>query len=244
MNYFTNRRSIRRFQDDPIERQQVATILRHAAKAPTTGNMQLYSAIVTMAPQCRKALAELHFNQPAAISAPVLVTICADFHRFEKWCELENARPGFSNLQGLLYGVQDAVIYAQQVVTVAEMMGMGTCYLGTTTFNAPEIAKLLNLPPRVIPITTIALGYPDEMGVATERIDPEGYVHFEFYSNFDTSDIKRIYAPKDNFEANRRFVEENGKESLAQVFTDIRYPGKMNREFSLKLEEFLKNQGF
>lgn len=244
MNYFTNRRSIRRFNEDPIDSHQVDTILRQAAKAPTTGNMQLYTAVVTKAPLRRRELAELHYNQPAAVSAPVLVTICADFNRFERWCELGNATPGFSNMQGLLYGIQDAVVYAQQVVTVAEMLGLGTCYLGTTLFNAPEIAKLLKLPSRVIPVTTITIGYPDEAGAPTERILPEGYIHHEEYTPFTNADISRIYAPKDNFEANKGFVTEHGKESLAQVFTDVRYPEAMNSEFSAKLSAWLKGMGF
>lgn len=243
MKYFTNRRSIRRFHDDPIDKELIATIVRQAAKAPTTGNMQLYSAIITSTPEARKRLAAHHFNQPASTSAPALITVCVDFNRFEQWCKLGNAEPGFNNLQGMLYGVLDAVIFAQQIVTVAELMGLGTCYLGTTPFNAPEIATELRLPPRVMPITTIAIGYPDEAGEATERILPEGYLHFESYTPFSDADIARIYAPKDNLEANKKFVTENGKESLAQVFTEVRYPKAMNEDFSTKLIDWLKATG-
>ena len=51
-------------------------ILEAASRASTVGNMQLYSIIVTTSRELLEQLAPLHFNQPAATTAPVLLTFC------------------------------------------------------------------------------------------------------------------------------------------------------------------------
>lgn len=241
--YFRQRRSVRAFADRPVEQSLLCEIVEQAAKAPTTGNMQLYSVVSTAAPDRRAALSALHFNQPAATGAPLLLTVCADLHRFERWCGVSDAKPGLRNLQGYLYAFFDAVIFAQQIATIAELSGLGTCYLGTTAFNAPEIAGLLELPDGVVPLLTLAVGYPAEKGEATERIALSGILHSERYSKFTDGQIREIYAPKDCFPANASFVAEHNKDTLAQVFTDVRYPRAMNEEFSAKLSGFLARQG-
>ncbi len=238
--YFKSRRSVRKFKAEPVSDAMITEMVELAAKAPTTGNMQLYSVVATTDAALRASLAEQHFNQPAATGAPLLLTVCADFDRFERWCRQNNATPGFENWQGLLYGLLDASVFAQQLATVAEMMGLGTCFLGTTTFNAPAIAELLRLPRRVFPLITLAAGYPDEEGTPTERILTRGILHRDTYSQFSDEDIHEIYAPKDEFPLNKEYVAQNAKENLAQVFTDIRYPEAMNSQFSKAWEEFLK----
>lgn len=242
MEYFTHRRSVRKFKPEPIDDSIISSIVSQASKAPTTGNMQLYSVIVTRNPEQKSQLATLHFNQPAT-QAPVLLTICADFHRFAQWCKLTETHPGFNNLQGFLYGVFDATILAQQIATIAELRGLGTCMLGTTAFNAPEIASLLKLPSGVVPLLTIAVGTPDGEGEATERLPLEGILHWEEYSDPDKSRLSDIYSVKDKFPANIEYVKENNKASLAHVFTEIRYPEGMNQEFSEKLHKWLMQQG-
>lgn len=243
MEYFFRRRSVRTFTDRPVEQPLLRKIVEQAAKAPTTGNMQLYSVVSTAEPERRTALSALHFNQQAAAGAPTMLTVCADLHRFERWCELSEAKPGLRNLPGFMYAFFDAVIFAQQLTTVAELSGLGTCYLGTTAFNAPEIAELLELPDGVVPLLTLAVGYPAEEGVATERIAIDGILHSERYTAFSDQQIRDIYAPKDKYPANAAFVAENEKSTLAQVFTDVRYPRAMNEEFSTKLSDFLAKQG-
>ena len=242
MGYFARRRSVRHFHQEPLDDNIIATIVRQATKAPTTGNMQLYSVIATRQPKNKAKLAELHFCQPAT-EAPVLLTICADFHRFNRWCELSGTKAGFGNLQGFLYGVFDATILTQQITTIAELHGLGTCILGTTAFNAPEIAELLKLPKEVVPLLTLAIGIPDGEGEATERLPEDGILYWEKYPEWANEEVADFYAAKDGFEPNKKYVEENHKPSLAHVFTEIRYPESMNTEFSTKLNNWLKEQG-
>ena len=99
---------------------------------------------------------------------------------------------------------------------------MGICYLGTTTYNADKIIEILNLPSLVVPITTITLGYPDGLPAQVERLPLEAIVHNEKYKDYTADDINLYYEAKESLAENKKFIAENNKETLAQVFTDVR----------------------
>lgn len=239
--YFSKRRSVRKFSSREVDSKLLDSILLAASKAPTCGNMQLYSVVVTRSPECLAKLAPLHFSQPAT-QAPVLLTVCADFSRMTRWAGLSDADAGFDNFLSLTSAMADAMIYAQQVVTIAELHGLGTCYLGTVTYNAPEIASLLKLPRLVMPVACIALGWPAEEGVPTERLPLRAIVHEEEYRADSDAEFLELHREKEDYAPNRGYVEENGKKNLAQVFSEVRYPRAMNEEFSAKLLAWLKGQ--
>ncbi len=243
-SYFSHRRSIRAYDSNrEVDTELIRSLLSKAAHAPNTGNMQLYSVILTTDPEEISALAPAHFSQPAIMSAKAVLTFCLDLNRYHKWCVDGGAEPGLNNLQGYTWAVMDTAIFAQQFVTLAELNGLGTCYLGTTTYNAPAISSQLNLPAGVVPLLTVTLGYPAETPEIPERLDIDCILHQGHYHNYSGSDIKRLYAEKEGMESYRKFVEENGKENLAQVYADVRYPRAANEHFSGVLKEFLKNQG-
>ncbi len=238
-DYFLNRRTVREFERKDVPAGLIRKLLEAAANAPTTGNMQLYCAVVSMN-EDKENLHGAHFNQPAAVNAPVLVTFCADFNLFYRWCELNGAKPGYDNLQGLLMGVFDAVIFAQQFVTLAEMNGLGTCYLGTTTYNVDKIAEELHLPKMVIPLLTVAVGYPLSLPNDPGRLPVDAYVHYGRYALMSDDEVREFFAEKEGRDDSRGYVAENDKATLAQVFTDVRYPKSMLEEFSGILHGFLK----
>lgn len=243
-NYFINRRTIRQYEDRKIDRQLLISFLADASHAPTTGNMQLYSVIITEEGEAKSKLAPAHFNQSSVESAAAVLTFCADFNRFVQWCTMRDANPGYDNFQSWMWAVEDTMIFAQQFVTIAELNGFGTCYLGTTTYNAPQIAEILQLPELVVPVVTVTIGYPASTGAISDRLPIESIVHFEKYVNFDANRINSVYRDKEALPENSRFVIENKKENLAQVFTDIRYPKKDNELFSKIYVDFVKKQGF
>lgn len=243
-NYFKKRATVRNFSEREVDPKLINEMLDAAAHAPTNGNMQLYSVVVTRDPMRKRLLAPTHFSQPASVGANVLLTFCADFNRFVKWCEVSDAKPGYDNFQSFMSAVFDTVILAQQFCTIAEMEGLGTCYLGTTAYNAPQIAEILELPERVVPVITVALGYPAVEGVASDRIPASGFIHEEIYRDYPESQIKEIYAEKEAREDSRQFIAENGKKTLAQVFTDVRYPKETNEVFSRIFLDFIRRQRF
>ncbi|TLX72007.1 NADPH-dependent oxidoreductase [Labilibacter sediminis] len=244
MDTILNHKTIRSYTSQNIEDDLLNKILEAGTRASTTGNMQVYSVVVSRDEENKKALAPCHFNQPMVVNAPVVLTVCADYNRFNKWCEMSNAKPGYDNFLSFVTGAVDALLFAQNVCLAAEDNGLGICYLGTTIYTADKIIDILNLPKGVVPVTTITIGYPNEQPKLTDRLPLDGIVHYESYKDYSESDIKKIYAPKEQLPENIKFVEENNKESLAQVFTDVRYKKQDNETFSKVLLSVLEKQGF
>jgi len=236
--------SIRKFKNKRVDKRLLESILYSGTRASTTGNMQLYSVVVNENKDNIEKLTPLHFNQTLLKSAPVLLTFVADFNRFTKWCEQNDAQPGYNNFLSFITASIDALLVAQNVCIAAENNGLGICYLGTTTYNAREIIKLLELPKLTFPVTTVALGYPDGQPELTDRIPLEGIIHYEKYIDYNLESINSLFNFKENLSSSKKFVEENDKKTLAQVFTDIRYKKEDNEFFSEKMLEVLKDQGF
>ena len=78
----------------------------------------------------------------------------------------------------------------------------------------------------------------------SDRLPLDSFVHGETYHDYSPEDIGRYYGPKEALEENREFVRINNKETLAQVFTDIRYTKKDNEAMSAGMMEALRRQGF
>lgn len=243
-DYFSSRVSVRNYSDQPVSNELLIEIIEKAMHAPTCGNMQLYSIIVTSDEERKQQLNALHFNQPAAVSSPVILTICADFNRFTRWCEISGAKPGYDNFHSFITAATDAVIIAQQIVTIAELRGLGTCYLGTVNYNARQISELLELPELVVPVASLSIGYPATKESQCERLPVEALLHFETYRKDDDSEIEELFYDKEQFPPNIKFVEENRKRNLAEIFTDIRYPKDMNEIVSKSFSELIEEKGF
>lgn len=244
LDFLNNRRTIRRYSNQGIPPALLHQLLEAAAQSSNTGNMQTYSVVITTDMSIKEKLAPAHFNQPMVKEAPVVLTFCADFNRFSQWCKQNDAIPGYNNFESFISAAVDATIFAQTFAVAAESLSLGICYLGTTTYNAQEIIDALELPPLVMPVTTITLGYPEEIPALTDRLPLEAIVHQEKYQAFTSGRISEIYAEKEASPLYQKFVEENNKTTLAQVFTDIRYTQKNNDFFSEKFLNALKQQGF
>lgn len=244
MESIKNRRTIRKYKDQDISNQLLTELLTDSFRASTMGGMQLYSVVVTREKVMKEKLAPFHFNQPMVTQAPVVLTFCADFNRFSLWCKQREAVPGYDNFLSFMNAATDALLVTQNFCTLAEENGLGICYLGTTIYNPEPIIELLKLPRLVIPVATITVGYPDECPEQPDRLPVSGIIHEEYYHDYTPENIEQIYAYKESLPVNKQFVAENKKETLAQVFTDVRYRKSDNECMSEKLMEVLKKQGF
>jgi nitroreductase len=239
-----NRRTIRKYTSAPVDDNLLNELLLMGCRTSTTGNMQVYSIVINRDEQIKRELAPFHFNQKMITEAPVVLTFCADFNRFIIWCLSRNAEPGFDNFLSFMTAAIDALLVAQTVCIAAESKGLGICYLGTTTYNADKIITLLKLPRGVVPVTTVTLGWPSEIPDQPDRLPMEAIIHKEFYKDYTPSDILKFYKVKEERNDSVGFIKENNKETLAQVFTDIRYKKADNVHFSKVLLQVLKDQGF
>lgn len=239
-----NRRTIRKYLPKEIAPDLLNDLLETSFRASTMGGMQLYSVIVTRDAEMKEKLSPAHFNQPMVKNAPVVLTYCVDFRRFSKWCEQRKATPGYGNLMSFMNATIDTLLVAQTFCTLAEEAGLGICYLGTTTYNPQMIIETLSLPELVFPITTITVGYPDGIPAQVDRLPLEGIVHNEYFRDYTPESIDEMYAYKESLPENKKFIEENQKETLAQVFTEVRYTKKDNEFMSDNLLKILRQQGF
>ena len=218
--------------------------MTEAARTQTMGNLQLYSVVVTRSDEMKAKLAPAHFNQPMVTQAPVVLTVCADFHRTTRLCEERKAQPGYDNFLSFVNAAIDALLYTQTLCNLMDEEGLGYCYLGTTVYMPQTIIDVLQLPQLVIPVATLTVGWPAEEPPLSDRLPLQSFIHSETYHDYTSADIDTYYRYKEQLEENRHFCDINHKETLAQVFTDIRYTKKDNEAMSLGLLEVLHKQGF
>lgn len=244
INTILQHKSIRNYKSDKIDDQLLTKILNAGIRTSTTGNMQVYSIIASKEEQIKQKLWEIHFKQNMVLQAPVILTFCADFNRFNKWCEQRKATPGYDNFLSFFTAAIDALLVAQTVAIAAESEGLGICYLGTTTYMAESIIEILKLPKFVVPVTTLTIGYPNENPSLTDRLPLKSVIHFETYKDYSEKDIDIAYLEKEALSQTQELLKINEKETLAQIFTEKRYTKKDNIVFSKALLNVLEKQGF
>lgn len=244
MESIKNRTSIRKYADREISEELLNSLLQEAERTPTMGNLQLYSVVVTRSEEGKKALAPAHFNQPMVTQAPVVLTICADYRRTTAWANHRKAHPGYDNILSFMNAATDALLFTQTFTVLTEAAGLGTCFLGTTVYMPQMIIDTLHLPQLVMPVATLTVGWPDEKPAQTDRLPLRSIVHSEAFDDYTPEKIDDFYAEKEALEENKEFVRTNQVETLAQVFTDIRYTKKDCETMSTGFMEALRKQGF
>lgn len=244
MNSLLTRRTVRKYADRDVDDKLLGRLLTEAARTQTMGNLQLYSVVVTRADDMKQRLAPAHFHQPMITEAPVVLTVCADFNRTTQWARCRKAEPGYDNFLSFINASIDALLYTQTLCNLMDEEGLGYCYLGTTVYMPQLIIDVLRLPRLVMPVATLTVGWPAEEPPLSDRLPTESFVHQETYHDYTPADIDTHYKYKEQLEENRHFVTLNQKETLAQVFTDIRYTRKDNEAMSATLLNTLRRQGF
>lgn len=238
------RATVRKYTSRPVSDELLNSLLEKASHTQTMGNLQLYSVIVTRDEAMKERLAPAHFSQPMVTGAPVVLTFCADFRRTTDWALNRQGHPGYDNFLSYQNALTDALLFCQCFCDLAESEGLGLCFLGTTVYNPQLIIDTLRLPALTFPVATITLGWPDETPQPSDRLPLDAFVHRETYTAYSPERIDSLYAYKESLPENQHFVEINSKDTLAQVFTDIRYTAEANRTMSITLDEAIRRQGF
>ena len=244
MKNLSTRRTIRQYALRDVSQELLNRLMTEASRTQTMGNLQLYSVVVTRDPKMKQRLAPAHFNQPMVTAAPVVLTICADFNRTSTWARCRKAEPGYDNFLSFINAATDALLFTQTLCNLMDEEGLGYCYLGTTVYQPQQIIDILQLPKLVMPVATLTVGWPDEQPPLSDRLPLESFVHQETYTDYLAKDIDAYYQQKEQLEENQDFVRINHKETLAQVFTDIRYTRRDNETMSDNLLNVLRCQGF
>ncbi|MCD7929825.1 MAG: nitroreductase family protein [Clostridiales bacterium] len=157
-----DRKSVRAFQDRLIDPQAKELILCAAAEAPSAGCQQLYTVLDITDQTLKERLAVTCDNQPFIAQAPLVLIFCADC---KKWLDCyeaagcEHRQPGVGDL---MLAVVDASVAAQNAVTAAWSLGVGSCYIGDILEQYEQHRELLGLPDYVLPAAMVVFGYPTE----------------------------------------------------------------------------------
>ena len=244
MKNILTRRTIRKYSEEMVPEALLERLLSEAARTQTMGNLQLYSVVVTRSEEMKEKLAPAHFNQPMVTEAPIVLTICADFNRTSEWARQRKAVPGYDNFLSFINAATDALLFTQTLCNLMDEEGLGYCYLGTTVYMPQMIIDTLQLPQLVMPVATLTVGWPAEEPPLSDRLSVAAFTHNETYQSYTPQAIDTYYHDKEQLPENHRFCEINQKETLAQIFTDIRYTKKDNEAMSAGLIQALKHQGF
>ena len=178
------RKSIREYTEQSPSDETIEAVVRAGQQAPFAA--QLYSVL----------LSRRRDKHP--FKAPLLFTICIDFHKLEKIMSRRNWQMVTNNLTMLLFGIQDATLVAQNMVMAAESVGLGSCFLGMFPKMIEKIVNEYKLPPRVFPLVRLAMGYPAEDPPPRPRY-PLDYVLFEDrYGDLDDAVIEKAMAAMDD----------------------------------------------
>jgi nitroreductase len=152
-----HRKSVRDFQDKPVEREKIMACLDAARLAPSACNAQPWKFIVVDDPQLKQKFCEDVFGGVYSINAftskaPVIVTIVSEQGNFM-------AKIG-SLLRDTRYYLIDIGISGEHFALQAEDLGLGTCWMGW--FNEKAVKSLLNIPGNKKVDILIALGYASQ----------------------------------------------------------------------------------
>ena len=167
MEAIRKRRSIRAFQDRPVEEEKVRAILEAARLAPSAKNLQEWRYVVVRDAEMRQKLAEAANGQTFIAQAPVVLVACAktDGHRM--------------SCGELCYPI-DVAISLEHVALKAVEEGLGTCWIGA--FNQPAVKKLLGIPEAVRVVELMPLGYPAFEPSARPRLGLDEIAMYEKWS--------------------------------------------------------------
>ncbi len=153
-------RSIRKFTDESVEQSVVEVLIGAGQAASTSSFIQACTVIQVNATTDREKLATYAGNQTYVTSAPVFLVFCADMHRHKLACETYKAEMQSGFTEQFITATVDCSLFAQNVVTGAESLGLGVVYIGGLRNQIEAVSELLELPHLVYPVFGLCIGYP------------------------------------------------------------------------------------
>ena len=228
------RKSVRAFTDEPVSPAVKRAVLEAACAAPTAGNQQLYTILDITDQALKDTLADTCDHQPFIARAPMVLIFCADCR---KWydafaaggCEPRKPGPG-----DLWLALSDANIAAQNAVTAAWSLGLGSCYIGDILENAETHRALLRLPEYVVPAAMAVFGYPTDQQRARAkpaRCGLEHIVHENGYRTMDGAELEAMLAWK---------AESRPYSEWLDAFCKRKYNSDFSREMSRSMAVYLE----
>jgi nitroreductase len=189
-------RSVRSYRPDPLPDGLLGTMMAAAQSAATSSNLQTWSAVVVEDRATRQAISAVAGQQKHILDAPLFLVFLADASRNARLAEQEGtALAGQPFLESFLVAALDAALAAQNAVLAAESLGLSTVYIGAMRNDPVRIAELLGLPPQVMGVFGLCVGYAAEgaEGEVKPRLPQQVVLHRERYAAEGEQAARRAY---------------------------------------------------
>ncbi len=227
------RKSMRVYTEQEVSPEDKRLILTAAGEAPTAGNQQLYTIIDVTDQKIKDRLVETCDHQSMIGEAKMVLVFCADC---KKWYDAyvatgcEPRRPGTGDL---MLAVCDTMLAAQNTVTAAESLGIGSCYIGDVMENCEEQRSLLQLPDYVFPVGMVIFGYPTQQQLdrpKPQRVDLKFLVHENGYQPLSAEALEEMWTPRSGHQ---------GYTEWMQAFCRRKYNSDFSREMTRSVSKYL-----
>ncbi|MBB6443426.1 oxygen-insensitive NADPH nitroreductase [Bacillus benzoevorans] len=234
-------RSIRHFEDKPLTKEQIETIVTSAQAASTSSYVQAYSIIGVTDYEKKKTLAELSGKQKYVEKNGHFFVFCADLYRLETAGAMENTdvSTAIESTEKFMVALIDAALAAQNAAIAAESLGLGICYIGGIRNNLEEVCALLKTPERVIPLFGLAVGYPEKITDQRPRLPMKNVYHENEYQQ-NMAEFKEELQQYNVLVSSYYEKRTKGKRTdtwTGQMAGTLRSPSRMY------MNEFIKNHG-
>ncbi|HAF85754.1 MAG TPA: nitroreductase [Sphaerochaeta sp.] len=225
-----DRRSVRAFSDIDLTDEQVSLIKEATLRAPTAGNMALYSVIEIHDQKKKEQLARLCDNQIMITKAPLVWVFLADMQKWVNFFTDGGSRekgekeglaswrdPGLGDLHLCM---QDAIIAAQNAVVAAESLGIGSCYIGDVIENFEALRDLLELDHYTVPACMVIFGNPksEPTGKQTPRCPQEAIFMQDRYDSPTLEQLQYAFSEHEKMRRELKILPFRNTGSIADHY--------------------------
>ena len=252
IEFLLNRKSVRVYEQREIGEEVKERLLAATLRAPTAGNLMLYSIIEVKDQAAKDTLVRTCDNQPLIAKAPLVLLFLADYQRWvdyfrvsgvEELCEVEGKSMRTPEEGDLFLACCDALIAAQTAAVAAESLGLGSCYIGDIMENYEEHRELFDLPQYVFPICLLCFGYPTRQQrerALTRRLDTEYVVFEDRYRRFAPEEHEEMYRDRQTEPVYRQQRPAPGVKNLAQMTYTRKFDSDFAREMNRSVRAMLR----
>lgn len=250
MDVLMKRRSVRAYEDRPISAEVRAEIVKATLRAPTAGNLMLYSILDVTDQSMKDKLAVTCDNQPFIARAPMVWIFLADYQRWydyflasgvQELCAQRNVSMQKPEEGDLFLACSDALIAAQNAVIAAESLGIGSCYIGDIMEQYETHRQMLNLPQYVFPICMLVFGYPTQQQMEreyTSRFDEKFIVFENQYHRLGKFEFDEMFAERQSQLPRGKAMQ--GIENVGQATYFRKFSADFTVEMRRSVREILK----
>jgi len=227
------RKSVRAYTDQEIPEEDVQLILNAAMQAPTAGSQQLYTILRITDPEKKHRLSVSCDNQPFIEQAKLVLVFCADCLKWYNAFRTSGGRPRKPGAGDLMLAVSDANIAAQNAVTAAQSLGLGSCYIGDIMEQFEIQREILELPKYVFPAAMVVFGYPTAQQmerVKPERVPARFIVQENAYHAHSGEELREMFSGK---------AKTKSYEEWMQAFCERKYNSDFSREMTRSVNRCL-----